>query len=598
MKMLGRTQSLNNLYFESNKTHSLSSGLSKSLTSIHLHVSSSWFNFNQNLTRSTSLNHVNNVDREPKFQMNSKLITTKLIDDQNLPNTISDDLFDVLMRYEKNRLRTFKNWPIDHVTPEDLSKAGFYYLLESDLVRCFECKLVLFNWEEDDQPVYEHFKNNVKCRLMNGNDVGNVPIDRSRTPNDLLRELIDFSEFRHVPPDNNQEFIFNPDDLDKFDEDVDMEALDESALRFCRQSIEPVSPLFKHALQDQISFNEEQLFDLMKSEKQRLKTFDTWPEHLVNKVRPVDLAQCGFFYTTIRDRVICAFCRTPAWDWATTDVPIKEHYRHYSDCPLLNDEECGNQPIKPVKFRELLLDYQDIPPSPSSSYSDDDVLRFTIPISSNDDDSTSFHPTSQNQEPFDDENLNVPIDLNKLNLITPHKHVEKLYAYENRLRTFNQWPRKDVSKSKLAEAGFYYQGFEEEVKCVSCNLALAGWSSTDDPWVEHCKYKSNCEFLNLNKGVRFITRYSKSKNSPKIQMKCSGSTGASSDSSSDIENEVSTNSEKDPKIGVCKICMENKADVVYLTCLHLATCGSCTIAMKDCPICKTPITSTMKVYIS
>ena len=91
----------------------------------------------------------------------------------------------------------------------------------------------------------------------------------------------------------------------------------------------------------------------------------------------------------------------------------------------------------------------------------------------------------------------------------------------------------------------------------------------------------------------------KNRNSPKIEVVCSGSTAssASSNSSSDIENEGSCNFEEELFKNVCKICMIKEADVVYLPCSHVASCASCTIAMKDCPLCKQKILSTMKIYI-
>lgn len=389
--------------------------------------------------------------------MNSKLARScrsrKLIDDHNLPTSISSGFFETLMKFEKNRLRTFKNWPLDFVTPSDLAKAGFYYLLTSDLVRCFECKITLFNWELGDQAILEHYKNNPKCHLINGYQVGNVPIDR--TPLDVLQEYIDLDEFQPVLP--NEDVICNFDDLSS---DHELEELDENELIFERERIVHQDSSRTETANDPQSFSEDQLFELMKSEEMRLKTFDTWPRHLVAVVKPADLARCGYFFTTIKDKVICAFCKVPTWNWETTDVPIKEHYKHNQDCPLLNDQECGNQPIKPVLFKELLLEFQDIAPS-CSSYSDDEVsfflgrpdsFRLSRQLSS---DSSS----SQLTAPISNETLN---ELNKLKdlskLFLTHKSVDKYYTLEDRFKTFDKWPLQQMSKNRLADAGFYFLG--------------------------------------------------------------------------------------------------------------------------------------------
>lgn len=559
---------------------------SKSLLNVHLNVNSSWFPAYHKLIRSKSLTELI-IHEDHSHQSSCKHVNKQtsmfeqLIDDHNLPKSISDDFFNVLMRLEKNRLRTFKNWPVDFVTPEELSKAGFYYLLHSDQVKCFECKITLFNWEFGDQAIIEHYKNNPKCKLINGYDVGNFAIDK--TPLQVLSEHIDLDEFKHVEP---TETILNFDDQDDDDDSIELEC---NSMRY--ESQKPV---------DTRSTTFDDLLYLMRKEENRLKTYDNWPKHLINKVKPADLAQCGFFYTTIRDKVICAFCQVPAWDWASTDIPIKEHYKHNPECPLLNDEDCGNEPIKNIKFKELVLECRDVPPCYSSSYSDEDEISFQS--------TDRLRPASDEQNNSPNLNHNLEELKNISRLISKHKHADKFYTYQNRLDTFQNWPVDSVKKTHLADAGFYYLGFKDQVKCFSCELSLANWSNLDNPWIEHCRYQKNCEYLKLTKGNEYINRNSKLKDLPSkpSEVVCCGSTAssASSNSSSDIEhtdieheNEGSLNLFEDTK-NVCKICMTKAADIVYLPCLHLASCGSCAIAMRDCPLCKKNILSTMKVYIS
>ena len=314
-------------------------------------------------------------------------------------------------------------------------------------------------WELGDQPILEHYKNNPRCHLINGYEVGNVPIDL--TPLEVLQEYIDLNEFQPVPP--NEKVIYNFDDLSS---DQELEELDENALIFERERIVPRPDNRQTAANGSQSFSEDHLFELMKSEEMRLKTFDTWPPQLADKVKPADLARCGYFFTTIKDKVICAFCKVPTWGWEPTDVPIKEHYKHNQECPLLNDQACGNQPIKPLLFKELLLEYQDIAPSYPSSYSDDDVsfLRFTDFSRQSSSDSGS----SQVIAPISNDTLN---ELNKLKdfskLILTHKSVDKFYTFDDRLKTFDKWPLSHVNKNRLADAGFYFLG---ECRRFSPNL--------------------------------------------------------------------------------------------------------------------------------
>ena len=435
--MKRKTKSLDCLYFETGHVQWTGLSRSKSLTNLHLNVNVCWFSINNKLTRSASASSISdrvneNVNKSPPRMNSSRLVDnkTRAAEDHNLPKCISDDLFNILMRCEKIRLRTFENWPLDFITPSELSKAGFYYTLVGDQVCCFECKVVLFNWEVDDRAIVEHCKNNPKCKLINGYDVGNVPIDR--TPLELLNERVDLRVFR--PVQQTEDVIFEFNDLD--DDDEDLEQLNTNALQFSPRTSRrsPTTPLAPF---------EEQIFEQMKSEAKRLKSFDTWPTELVDKVKPVDLAQCGYFYTAIYDKVVCAFCKTPAWDWAATDVPIKEHYKHNSDCPLLNDVECGNQPIVEISFKELLMQYADIAPNYSSSYSDDEVSFLQM------------NRTNQSVSPLPPANLNQPT-FDKV--ILKHQPVNKFYTFEQRMETFKNWPYKFPKKDRIAEAGFYYLG--------------------------------------------------------------------------------------------------------------------------------------------
>lgn len=76
----------------------------------------------------------------------------------------------------------------------------------------------------------------------------------------------------------------------------------------------------------------------------------------------------------------------------------------------------------------------------------------------------------------------------------------------SRLKTFVNWPaRIPVTPKKLSEAGFYYVGRNDDVKCFCCDGGLRCWESGDDPWVEHAKWFPRCEYLLHVKGQSFVT---------------------------------------------------------------------------------------------
>ena len=81
-------------------------------------------------------------------------------------------------RVEKNRLDTFAGrWPNSSmVQPQDLVKAGFYYIGIDDVVCCVFCHIALKSWEPGDVPTVEHRKHSPSCPFVLGQDVGNVPL--------------------------------------------------------------------------------------------------------------------------------------------------------------------------------------------------------------------------------------------------------------------------------------------------------------------------------------------------------------------------------------------------------------------------------------
>lgn len=81
------------------------------------------------------------------------------------------------LRFERNRLETFKDWPPNvRVSAAELAKQGFHYTGKSDRVQCVFCKGILRNWETGDKPHIEHRKHFPRCPFVLGMKIGNVPL--------------------------------------------------------------------------------------------------------------------------------------------------------------------------------------------------------------------------------------------------------------------------------------------------------------------------------------------------------------------------------------------------------------------------------------
>lgn len=83
---------------------------------------------------------------------------------------------------EQSRLETFHYWPVTAtLEPGRLAQAGFFYIGPQDRVRCRFCGGVLKSWQPTDDPFIEHQRYFAQCPFINGEDVGNIPIEGSQT---------------------------------------------------------------------------------------------------------------------------------------------------------------------------------------------------------------------------------------------------------------------------------------------------------------------------------------------------------------------------------------------------------------------------------
>ncbi|XP_035777385.1 baculoviral IAP repeat-containing protein 5-like [Anopheles albimanus] len=91
-------------------------------------------------------------------------------------------------------------------------------------------------------------------------------------------------------------------------------------------------------------------------------------------------------------------------------------------------------------------------------------------------------------------------------------NIAKIFLLqEDREKSFKHWPYKDDKKCsirKMAEAGFYWHGTEQEVDiaaCFVCGKELDGWEESDDPWVEHQKHAPQCAFVKYGRAEGDLT---------------------------------------------------------------------------------------------
>ncbi|XP_071112515.1 baculoviral IAP repeat-containing protein 7-like isoform X2 [Haliotis cracherodii] len=337
------------------------------------------------------------------------------------------------------------------------------------------------------------------------------------------------------------------------------------------------------------------------SEADRLQTFEHWP--LASAVNPQRLAKAGFYYIGPSDRVRCVFCYGILKSWLPNDDPETEHRTHFPDCPFLQGREVGNVPM----------------------------------------------PTWQAARPR---------SLVRMESI-------RFPAYDEigtRLESVSRLPRSVLQdRQVIAEAGFFYTGFGDSVKCFSCGGALRNWQKDDDPWIEHARWFPRCPYVRQQKGNEFVDDIEANfRNavsgmslpqspqrehpipdrrhevwSPMIQavvesgysvevvqrvlldlkrlrgpnsqidvqslmeavMRDQEEKGGSGSASQARPAPSGTHWDPEDRI-ICKICMEREVEVTFQPCGHLVCCEECTHHIQDCPVCRRAIRSTVRTYLA
>ena len=238
---------------------------------------------------------------------------------------------------------------------------------------------------------------------------------------------------------------------------------------------------------------------IMKNGRERLRTFTEgrWP--VSAQQSPIDLAEAGFFYLGQLDRVQCAFCKTTLKNWVRGEVPILEHYKRNQHCDFIKGYEVGNVPISedPVRSRNTIFPNFDVVGNCNS------LTRNLDPMPQ--------VSTSEYQHLSSDEENNR-MDLESLNDCSQPfgPQCPEMASYDARLSTFRtiNWPANfPIQTTDLADAGLFYVGQEDHVKCFYCSGGIYGWESGDEPWSEHQRLFPHCTYVQLNMALNAVATH-------------------------------------------------------------------------------------------
>ncbi|KAL1262521.1 hypothetical protein QQF64_007786 [Cirrhinus molitorella] len=411
------------------------------------------------------------------------------------------------------------------------------------------------------------------------------------------------------------------------------------------------------------------------------------------------LARAGFYFTGQADRVRCFSCHATVEDWNRGDTPLKRHHQASPNCRFLScahgvrssnlieslayDEEAE---AREFQLRTGAVEDQSFYPTVSHMKTEEARLNsFTgwpadSPVQPEDLAAAGMYYLGTNDnvrcfccgqqlagweegdDAWGEHAKHYPNcffilghDVGNVPLPTPRPRVNGQRAsvdtFEGRLESFRarQHP---IDPERLARAGFYSTGEQDQVLCFRCGGGLKGWRPDEDPWEEHARNYPGCSFVLAEKGEEYISsvqlRYPNRDHSrssqngfssheeaaqkvlqseiaqkavemgfdpikveqtilQKLRQNTKGYTSVEaliqdlSEQESDITipekaDDPMMKLEKLQREKLCKVCMDRDINIVFIPCGHLVTCQKCSEPLNKCPICCAAIIQKIKTY--
>ncbi|XP_077976844.1 baculoviral IAP repeat-containing protein 7-like [Glandiceps talaboti] len=274
----------------------------------------------------------------------------------------------------------------------------------------------------------------------------------------------------------------------------------------------------------------------------RLNTFANWPSSEI--VLPKTLAKAGFYYTGVKDNVKCFHCNVGLRNWEPTDEPWIEHARWFPKCDYVSQQR-GTAFMKYVaaKFPQPY-----VPQVPADS-SPQRAASASVP-----------RPARPRvNDIMRSDQVQVVLDMGYSKELVKRVVSKKIERSNSAFQTTHD----------LLLAVFE---MEAELK----DKDPADWEPMEEEkWPESSEMEP--EPL-LNNEAR--------------QLPSSSSSDLTS--SDDLKRELETL--RDQK--TCKVCMDREVNMLFQPCGHLVTCEVCSAALRQCPICRKTIRSSIRTYMS
>jgi len=242
-----------------------------------------------------------------------------------------------------------------------------------------------------------------------------------------------------------------------------------------------------------------------KREIYRLATFAKYLEGAA--IQPWDLVKAGFCYMGYKDRVRCSSCGMQVEDWTAGDDPGVAQW-HEVNCLYDRNNPTENIPVGEVRARGRVA--RDTPAqretlrAQRNEPAERQMLR-AVDVTHNKQKSYVRPLVSQGATCRAGNGTTLRVMFPCENPVNPH-----MASAAQRMQTFHdnldRWNGNNIraSATDMVEAGLYYLGQRDRVKCWYCNGGLQNWHFNDNPWFEHAKWFPTCEYVLQNKGPEYV----------------------------------------------------------------------------------------------
>ncbi|XP_071981843.1 E3 ubiquitin-protein ligase XIAP [Engystomops pustulosus] len=201
----------------------------------------------------------------------------------------------------------------------------------------------------------------------------------------------------------------------------------------------------------------------------RLASFTNFPSTC--PISAPALARAGFYYIGPEDRVECFSCKAIVEGWQHGETAIGKHRKINPNCKFINSFNSSSENIQ-----------THAPASQNSSpLLVNNCATFDHGHTSHSDIQSDF--LLRTGRIVDESEPNFP------------RYID-MCSEEARLKTFKNWPSYvRLTPKELANAGLFYTGLNDMVKCFCCGGKLMNWEPSDVAWTEHRKHFPDCLFV-------------------------------------------------------------------------------------------------------